>query len=101
MSDAGIAREALIIASGLKKLISLPNPVPGFAGKFDIAALCHVVIRRNDEQRRCVGRGVGIGKIFEPGNEIRALRNLVRNFTVVALILSDELDCRAGSGVVA
>src|ERR1700692_1103402 len=100
MSNAVIQREALVVVGRAQELIRLPKPVPGIAGEWHVAALGHIVIARDDEQRCRVRRSVGVGKIFEPGNETCALCDLVWNFAVVALILFEELDRGASGGIV-
>src|SRR5437588_11818068 len=101
VAHAEIFREAALIVGGAQKFVGFPEAVPFFLGKRGVAALHHVIIRRDEVQRRGVGGSVGIRIVLEPVHEIRALRNFVRDFAVFALEFADEGERGARSGKIA
>src|SRR5882724_12985588 len=97
MSDSKVLREALRVVSGAQKLIRLPSAVPFFFREGDVSALHHVIIQRNDIERRAVGGRIPVRKILEPRNKAGSLGDFVRNFAVLALELTYKFQCRSGS----
>src|ERR1700688_1458998 len=101
MPNTSVLRKAPRVISRAQKLIGLPHAVPLLARELDIPALHHVVIHRNNEQRRRVRGGIWIGIILEPRNKIRPLRDLVRNLSILSLVFADELQRGSGRGIIA
>src|SRR5258706_7337528 len=95
MSNAGVLSKTLRIVRRTQELIRPPHVVPLRPCEFDIAALRHVVIHRNDEERRCIRGGIGVRIILEPWNKACSLGNLVRNLSILTLIFTDEVDSGA------
>src|SRR5579883_718759 len=95
VSDSEVSWQRLRVVGGLQKLISLPQAVPLLPGEAQIPARCDVIVCRNKIERRRICRCIRIRKILKPRNKTRSLRYLVRNFSIVALILADEFQRRA------
>ena len=100
MSYAEILGKALLIVGRAHELIGAPDVVPLLSDKCEVATLDRIVVHGEDEKRCRIGGHVGIRKIFKPGNQARALRNLVRDFAVLALVLADEINRGASRGVI-
>ena len=101
VAESEVLRKVLRVIGGTQELVSLPQAVPFLARKVDVAAATHIIVRRDDVERRSVGGGVAVGIVLEPIHETRALRNFVGNFAVVALELGDEFERRASGGEIA
>src|ERR1700732_1002614 len=101
MTDAEIPGEVLVIVGGAKKLVGLPDAVPLFFCEGHVSALGHIVVHGDDIERSGVRGSVAVRKILEPGNETCALRDFVRDLSVITLILADELQCRSRGSEIA
>ena len=101
MTEAEVLRKVLGVVGGTHELVCLPQALPLLARKLDIAAADDVIIRGNDVERRRVGGGIAVGIVLEPVDEACALGNLVRDLSIVALELGDELEGGPSGGKVA
>ena len=100
MSYSDVLGKALLIVGRPHELVGAPQVVPLVFHKCEIATLDRIIIHGEDEKRCSVGGDVRIGIIFEPGNETRALRDLVRNLAVRTLVFGDEIYRGASGGVI-
>src|SRR5438132_13841347 len=91
MTESKILGKSLRIVSGAQELIGLPQALPFRLRELNITAADDVIIRRNNVQRRGICRSETVGVIREPGNETGALRDLVGNFSIGSLILTQEV----------
>ena len=101
VADAKIPRQPLRIVSGKQELIRLPQAVPLLLGEGHVAARHHVIVHGDDVQRRRIGGSVWVGIVGEPGNEVCALGNFVRDLAIGALILAQKIQRRAGGAKIA
>ncbi len=101
MTKAEILRQTLRVVGGTQKLIGFPNVIPFYFRERSVAALDDVIVHGDDVERGGVGGSVGVGIIFEPGNEVGALGDFVGDFSVFALIFADEFEGFAGGGEIA
>src|SRR5260370_37028092 len=65
-----------------------------------MAALDPVVVHGKDKMWCRVRRCIRVGIVFEPGNEVRSLGDLVGNLAVVALVLGYELERCARAAII-
>src|SRR5437660_859379 len=96
MTESKILGKSLRIVSGAQELIGLPQALPFRLRELNITAADDVIIRRNNVQRRGICRSETVGVIREPGNETGALRDLVGNFSIGSLILTQEVERGTG-----
>ena len=101
VSESKILRQALRVIGGAHELIGLPQAVPLGFGEGGVAALRDVIVHGDDVERGGVGGSVRVGIIGEPVDEICALRDFVRDFSVVALVFADEFEGFARAGEIA
>src|SRR5215831_15294347 len=104
MPNPEVLSQSAGIIGRTQELVSAPQVVPLLANERRITALCGIVIHRDDEKRRRVGRRPGIWEVLEPRNQARSLRNLVWNLAVFPLELADEIKrgsagCEVSRGV--
>src|SRR5215470_3889124 len=76
--------------------VRFQDRLPVLLDETDIAAGPKVVPMSDDIQRCRVGAGPRIWIILEPGDERRALRNLMRYFAVFTLKLLQKIQHRSG-----
>ena len=95
MTDALVLGQTIRAIGGAQPLISAPEAVPPGARESQVAAGANVIGGADDVQRRCVGRSEAIGVQLEPRDETHGLRHLVRNSSVLPLILRQEFQRRA------
>src|SRR2546428_5667695 len=100
MTESKILGKSLRIVSGAQELIGLPQALPFRLRELNITAADDVIIRRNNVQRRGICRSETVGVIREPGNETGALRDLVGNFAIGSLRLTQEVERGTGCFVV-
>src|SRR5216684_4018401 len=101
MSNSQILWETVFVIRGFQKGVRLPQTLPVFLCKGSVATGAYVVLRGNHIQRCGVRGSKSVRIVLEPVDEARALGNFVRNLTVLALVLENELERLTGGRKIA
>src|SRR5207237_3470545 len=94
-SEAKILRQAFRVIGRAHELIRLPQALPLLGSEGGVAALGHIIIRRNDVQWRRISRRISVREVGKPGDKAGSLRDFVWNLPVGALIFRNEFQRRA------
>src|SRR5262249_16737343 len=101
MPEFGVFDEPIPISiCSRSEPIGFEDRLPILLYELEIAARAPVIRVSDDVQRSRIRTRPGVTIVFEPPNQPGALRYLVRNLAVVALILLQEIQCRPCSRIV-
>src|SRR5271170_6083857 len=78
-AHAEVLCQSLRVVRRSEKLVSFREVVPFLLGESNVSAVRHIIVRGYDEQRRSVGRGIGIRCALEPIRKGRTLSDFVRD----------------------
>src|SRR5579863_8251432 len=101
VSYAKVFRKSVRIVRRSQEFIRLSDVLPICLRKLHVTARRYIIVRRNNIKRRCVGRGVRVRIALEPIHETRALRDLVRNLSVLTLKLRNKFQRGLGGRKIA
>ena len=96
MTNPKVLGDALGIVGGMQVLVSLPHAVPLFPRERHIPAGRDIVVHPYDIKGSGIGGNIWVGIILEPVHQSRRLRNLMRDFSILALKLAQKFQRRAG-----